>query len=52
MATTVNNVKTKALSQDRADYRDLRAHALAEARALLTADHHELTAARKERPTS
>lgn len=57
--TTVNNLKTKAPSRDRAAYRELRSHALAEARALLTAahaglsaGHNEITAVRKERHPS
>ncbi|MEV0373507.1 hypothetical protein AB0I10_27450 [Streptomyces sp. NPDC050636] len=57
--TTVNNLKSKAPSRDRAAYRELRAHALTEARALLTAEldepsaeHNEFTAERDERPPS
>ncbi|MFD9905406.1 hypothetical protein [Streptomyces sp. NPDC059063] len=36
--TRVNNLKSKAPSRDRAAYRELRAHALTEARALLSAE--------------
>lgn len=39
--TTVNNLKSKAPPNDRAAYRELRAHALAEARALLTAERSQ-----------
>ncbi|MEU7576169.1 hypothetical protein AB0B50_00985 [Streptomyces sp. NPDC041068] len=57
--TNVNNLKSKAPSSDRAAYRELRAHALAEARELLTAEldgpsaqHDSLTAVGKERTPS
>ncbi|MGA4843893.1 hypothetical protein [Streptomyces sp. G45] len=43
-ATNVNNLKSRAPRRDRVAYRELRAHALTEARALLSADtraqHH------------
>jgi hypothetical protein len=39
--TLVNNLKSRAPQQDRAAYRELRAHALTEARALLSAAHHQ-----------
>lgn len=59
--TNVNNLKSKAPSRDRAAYREMRAHALAEARALLTAEtrrsdraaqHHRPTTHRNERHPS
>lgn len=47
-ATTVNNLKSKAPPLDRAAYREMRAHALAEARALLTAERDQLAAEHNE----
>ncbi|MFJ2234548.1 hypothetical protein [Streptomyces sp. NPDC087859] len=39
--TLVNNLKSRAPRRDRAAYRQMRTHALAEARALLSAAHHQ-----------
>ncbi|WP_327352418.1 hypothetical protein [Streptomyces sp. NBC_01304] len=40
-STTVNNLKSRAPRQDRAAYRELRAHALAQATAILTRELRE-----------
>ncbi|WP_037824374.1 hypothetical protein [Streptomyces sp. NRRL B-1347] len=45
--TNVNNLKSKAPSRDRAAYRELRAHALTKARALLSAEAKAETSSNK-----